>query len=312
MLLLLFVAVGAAPPAHALAGDDARAAAQAATAPPAAMQSPAQAQKVRSQQQYLWRAADGDREHQQQAAFTAAAYAIEAEHTPTRQVPAARRMLVDQRQKWERITEWISHDSAEAAAVNKQSSSSSRGDDANSARATAGSSTSQAAAVGDAAAAGSGALQQSVLSPGAIESVAELRYSLDTMLVDPEQHAMMAQTAAAAAAAARAAVAPTAAAAGTTSGDMATQVCKSSVVLHVLVYETVDMPANHQHTASITTVVLSCTNADALNANLLLPGAHAAQAAAARAAAASASRRCAADSAGCQCGDGLRHSSWIV
>jgi len=32
-------------------------------------------------------------------------------------LPAARRVLVDQRQKWRRISEWISRDSSEAAAV---------------------------------------------------------------------------------------------------------------------------------------------------------------------------------------------------
>jgi hypothetical protein len=112
-------------------------------------------------------------------------------------------MLVDQRQKWQRITEWISHDSAEAAAASKGSSSTSHVGSAIN-RTTAGSTAGQ-----DAYAAGSIAQAQQLRSPGmeTIESVAELRYSLDTTLIDPEQHAM-AQAAAAAAAAAVLAASP--------------------------------------------------------------------------------------------------------
>lgn len=115
-------------------------------------------------------------------------------------------MLVDQQQKWQRITEWISHDSAEAAAFNRPSSSS-RGASV-STRATAGSSNGPA---GDDAL---NAQHGPGLGPGCdtIEGFADLRYSLDTTLVDPEQHAV-AQAAAAAAAARQSRTAQTAAAA---------------------------------------------------------------------------------------------------
>lgn len=124
----------------------------------------------------------------------AAAAAMQAAGSSSQHVPAARRMLVDQRQKWQRITEWISRDSAEAAVASKDSSHA----EAASARAIAGSSSAHSL---DGPAAGNSVHR--VRSPGmeTIESVAELRYSLDTTLVDPEQHAM-AQAAAAAAAAA--------------------------------------------------------------------------------------------------------------
>lgn len=121
----------------------------------------------------------------------AAAAVMQGAASPSQHVPAARRMLVDQRQKWQRITEWISRDSAEAAAVSNHRSSSHA--ESGSARATAGSSDAQS--IGDPVAAS----RHRMRSPGmeTIESVAELRYSLDTTLVDPEQHAM-AQAAAAA------------------------------------------------------------------------------------------------------------------
>lgn len=104
---------------------------------------------------------------------------------------------MDQRQKWQRITEWIAHDSTQAAAVSKQDSSHGG---STSARATAGSSSGH---LQEDQVPGTSAHAYRVLSPGmeAIESVAELRYSLDTTLVDLEQHAMVQAAAAAAAAA---------------------------------------------------------------------------------------------------------------
>lgn len=94
-------------------------------------------------------------------------------------LPAARRVLVDQRQKWQRISEWISRDSSEAAAVGShKAGSSSNADNSFASQHKAGT-----------AAQGHAGPQIATAAPPeedgqGMVSVTELRYSLDTAVME--------------------------------------------------------------------------------------------------------------------------------
>lgn len=102
-------------------------------------------------------------------------------------VPAARRVLVDQQQKWQRISDWISRDSAAAAtASGSQSATEGTSHIATSAKSATGGAIDRSSDVGEAA--GEHLGRHSLLGPDAdtITSIADVRYSLETAMMELE------------------------------------------------------------------------------------------------------------------------------